>query len=93
MSPIDSVHTLAELARWSFSGTALAVLGHPIEHSLSPAMHNAALAQMSRDQGKFAEWRYYKFDVSPAALPVSAGGLAGDIGVITALVLAPVGLG
>lgn len=71
MSPTDSVHTLADLTRWSFPGTALAVLGHPVEHSLSPAMHNAALAGMARDQGRFASWRYYKFDVPPAELPAA----------------------
>jgi len=71
LSPIDSVHTLADLERWSYPGTALAVLGHPIQHSLSPAMHNAALAAMARDQGRFAAWRYFRFDVPPADLPAA----------------------
>jgi shikimate dehydrogenase len=69
LNPTDPVYTLADLARWAFRGTALAVLGHPIEHSLSPAMHNAALAVMARDQERFASWRYYRFDVPPAELP------------------------
>ncbi|MDD2764488.1 MAG: shikimate dehydrogenase [Opitutaceae bacterium] len=65
----DRVHTPDELERLSFPGTALAVLGHPIQHSLSPAMHNAALAEMARTHREFATWRYYKFDVHPDDLP------------------------
>ncbi len=36
-----------------------AVYGHPVKHSASPAMHNAALAQLGLD------WRYLAFDVHP----------------------------
>ncbi len=39
----------------------LAVLGHPVAHSRSPAMHAAALA----DLGLSAEWTYEAIDVSP----------------------------
>ncbi len=39
----------------------LAVLGHPVAHSRSPAMHNAALAAL----GMAAEWRYEAIDVPP----------------------------
>ena len=40
--------------------TALAgVLGHPVGHSRSPAMHNAAFAALGLD------WRYYKLPVPP----------------------------
>jgi shikimate dehydrogenase len=65
----DPVHTLADLERQSFPGTALAVLGHPIQHSLSPVMHNAALAEMARTNWEFASWHYYKFEVHPDDLP------------------------
>ena len=65
----DPIHTAADLEHWSSRGTSLAVLGHPIRHSLSPAMHNAALAGMTRDHGEFASWRYYRFDVLPEDLP------------------------
>ena len=41
----DPIYTLADLDTWSFPGTALAVLGHPIKHSVSPPMLNAALAE------------------------------------------------
>jgi shikimate dehydrogenase len=39
-----------------------AVYGHPIQHSASPAMHNAAFAQLGLN------WRYLAFDVDPAHL-------------------------
>jgi shikimate dehydrogenase len=39
----------------------LAVLGHPVAHSRSPAMHNAALAEL----GLAGEWSYEAIDVAP----------------------------
>lgn len=39
----------------------LAVLGHPVGHSRSPAMHNAALAQLDLAD----EWAYEAIDVAP----------------------------
>ncbi|HVZ66078.1 MAG TPA: shikimate dehydrogenase [Lacunisphaera sp.] len=65
----DPVHHLAELPAWSFAGTALAVLGQPVAHSLSPTIHHAALAAMARIDPRFARWRYFKFEVDPAELP------------------------
>jgi len=65
----ESIHTLADLDTWSFAGTALAVIGRPVAHSLSPAIHNAALAEMAKTEPKFAGWRYFKFDIAPAELP------------------------
>ena len=65
----DPTYTLADLDAWSFAGTALAVLGHPIKHSISPAMHNAALAGMASRNHDYAAWRYSRFDIPPEKLP------------------------
>jgi len=67
--PADPIHTLSDLASWSRAGTSLAVLGHPIKHSISPAMHNAALAALARSDSRFADWRYFRFEVHPDDLP------------------------
>lgn len=67
-APLPSL-TLSDLDTWSYSGTALAVLGHPIKHSISPAMHNAALAAMAGTDARFGSWQYFRFDVPPADLP------------------------
>jgi shikimate dehydrogenase len=71
MASVEPVFTLADLESWSFSGTALAVLGHPIKHSISPAMHNAALAELARSDKHFASWKYFRFDIPPEDLPRS----------------------
>ena len=39
----------------------LAVLGHPVDHSRSPAMQTAALAEL----GLGEEWSYEAIDVAP----------------------------
>jgi len=69
MASADPVFTLADLETWSFPGTALAVLGHPIKHSISPAMHNAALAELARSDKRYASWKYFRFDIPPEDLP------------------------
>jgi shikimate dehydrogenase len=69
----DPILTLTDLESWSFAGTALAVLGHPIGHSLSPQMHNAALAALAGSDSRFAGWRYFRLDVLPAELPRALG--------------------
>ncbi|WP_309399870.1 shikimate dehydrogenase [Cerasicoccus maritimus] len=65
----DRVRSLDELEHWDFQGSSLAVLGSPIGHSVSPAMHNAALNLMGQTQHIFADWRYFKFDTPPEILP------------------------
>ncbi len=47
-----------------------AVLGHPIEHSLSPALHRAAYAALGLEG-----WRYDALDVTSDGLPDLLGGL------------------
>jgi len=63
------VYSLNDLENWSFAGTSLAVLGHPIEHSISPRMQNTALAEMAIGDERFADWRYFKFDIPSGNLP------------------------
>ncbi len=65
----EPVLTLRDLESWSRVGTSLAVLGHPIGHSISPAMHNAALAELARTEARFADWKYFRFEVHPDDLP------------------------
>ena len=47
----------------------VALLGHPITHSLSPRMQNAAFAARALD------WAYVACDVDPDALPAAVEGL------------------
>jgi shikimate dehydrogenase len=67
------VLTIGDLESWSFPGTALAVIGHPIAHSLSPAMHGAALALLARTAPGYASWGYFRFDIHPGELPRALG--------------------
>lgn len=46
----------------------LGVIGHPVEHSLSPVMHNAAIAQMGLD------YVYLPLPVNPERLAVAIAG-------------------
>jgi shikimate dehydrogenase len=62
---VSPVLTAADLKRWSRAGTSLAVLGHPIKHSISPAMHNAALAELAISDPRFGDWEYFRFEVHP----------------------------
>lgn len=68
MSP-DPVYTLADLESWSRTAPSLAVLGHPIDHSLSPPMHNAALAAEASSGWGTSDWRYFRFNIPPSDLP------------------------
>jgi shikimate dehydrogenase len=52
----------------------LAVLGQPISHSRSPAMHNAALAEL----GLADEWSYEAIEVAPADFEVLLRRLAAE---------------
>ena len=69
MSAADPVFTLRDLESWSRPGTSLAVLGHPIKHSISPPMHNAALAALAHADARFANWKYFRFEIHPDDLP------------------------
>lgn len=64
----ERVLTLDDLRHWKRTAPSLAVIGHPIAHSRSPAMHNAALAEIAKDRPQFADWVYFKFDIAPEEL-------------------------
>jgi shikimate dehydrogenase len=49
----------------------LGVIGHPVEHTCSPAMHNAALAALELD------WVYVAFHVLPEKLESAIAGMRG----------------
>jgi shikimate dehydrogenase len=53
----------------------LGVIGHPIGHSLSPRMHNAAFAQYGTEVDG-ADYVYVAMDVWPDRLPAAVEGLA-----------------
>ena len=60
------IRTIDDLRHWASPGTSLAVVGMPIAHSLSPQMHNAALAALGASG--FSSWKYFKFEIAPEAL-------------------------
>jgi shikimate dehydrogenase len=64
---------LPEVERWREAGTVLGVIGHPVGHSLSPQMHTAALLELARDDARFADWRYFRFDIPPERLTEALG--------------------
>lgn len=50
-----------------------AVFGHPIAHSLSPQMQNAALKMLAKSRPDLAKSKYYAFDIEPEKLPDALG--------------------
>ena len=69
VSPVNMethfTYKLEDLGNLEFPGTPLAVIGHPIKHSVSPAMHNAAIAKLRPSNSRFNDWAYYRFDIAP----------------------------
>jgi shikimate dehydrogenase len=65
---VKESYTLADLENWSQAAAGvrppvrLAILGHPVEHSLSPPMQNAALQHCG------IEMQYARFDIAPDEL-------------------------
>ncbi|MEH2145624.1 shikimate dehydrogenase [Nostoc sp.] len=53
----------------------LGVIGHPVEHSLSPVMHNAAIAHLGLD------YVYLPFPIAPENLEIAIAGFAA-VGVV-----------
>jgi shikimate dehydrogenase len=52
---------------WSPGGRTrlVAIIGHPVRHSLSPALHNAAFRALALD------WAYLAFDIPPGEAPAA----------------------
>jgi len=69
--PLRRHVAMASVQPLAISGTTqlLAVLGEPVRHSLSPAMHNAALQQLGLN------WVYLALPVHPEKLEVLVEGL------------------
>lgn len=53
----------------SASTRLAAVIGSPVRHSLSPAMHNAAFTELGLD------WVYLAFEVAPGGVPAAFAGV------------------
>lgn len=68
MSAPDTL-TLASLRTTGFAPGQLGVLGDPIAHSLSPAMHNAALATLVAAHPGLAGVRYHRLHIAAEELP------------------------
>ncbi len=64
----EETYNLKDLNDWGFEGVSLAVLGHPVRHSISPAMHNAAIKELAQSDARFSNWRYFRFEVKPEDL-------------------------
>ena len=70
MSAPDTL-TLASLRSTEFAPGQLGVLGDPIAHSLSPAMHNAAIATLLPTNPRLAGVRYHRLHITAEELPAA----------------------
>ncbi|MEY4132205.1 MAG: hypothetical protein RL592_263 [Verrucomicrobiota bacterium] len=70
MSAPDTL-TLASLRTSEFAPGQLGVLGDPIAHSLSPAMHNAAIATLVPTNPRLAGVRYHRLHIAAEELPAA----------------------
>jgi shikimate dehydrogenase len=81
--PLPETLTLADLSAGRFQAGDFAVLGDPIAHSLSPVMHQAALALLAPGNATLRGRRYHRIHVTSGQLPealaqlrlLGAGGL------------------
>ena len=60
--------TLKEIKNTEFKHPCLAVLGDPISHSLSPAMHNAVLQVLAKNHPQLSQVKYLRLHIKPEEL-------------------------
>jgi shikimate dehydrogenase len=65
---LDQPLTLEEIMPMPKGHIGLAVLGYPIHHSISPNLHNAALAKMAEERKEFSNWTYRMVELMPENL-------------------------
>ena len=72
MAARRSHHTFGENQPLMIKGTTqlLGVIGHPVKHSMSPVMHNAAIATLGLD------YAYLPFPIAPQQLKIAVDGFA-----------------
>lgn len=61
----EKIYRLKDLSNWEFAGTAFAVIGQPIRHSLSPVMHNAVLQSAAESNLSIKDGSYFRFEIDP----------------------------
>ena len=64
---------LLEIGYWNLDFMKLTLLGYPLSHTLSPAMHNAALADVG-----LTDWRYDALSVEPEHLSEAVARIRSD---------------
>jgi shikimate dehydrogenase len=65
---VEKSLTLNEILSMDFPHPCLAVLGDPISHSLSPAMHHAALQALASSQPQLSQVNYLRLHIKPEEL-------------------------
>ena len=63
MESSSGVLSLDDIETAPLPKVPLAVLGMPVAHSLSPAIHNPALAALAQSEPEFADWGYVRVEV------------------------------
>jgi len=65
---LNETFLIDDLSNLPKDEVGLAVLGCPIKHSVSPLLHNAALAILAEKESSFRLWAYRKIEVLPSDL-------------------------
>jgi shikimate dehydrogenase len=66
---LNDTFFINDLSNLPKNEVGLAVLGCPVKHSISPKLHNAALAILAEKESTFRLWNYRKIEVLPSDLP------------------------